>query len=242
MNKTKFLPTLMATTTILFATIGKVEAITFAGTSSGSWGIPTGTFGAFLSNEGSGTNNRLTWGTSGGGSFTNANYVQYDGLGFSTNVNTLFAVGDLTYRNGMTSRSSHNFRGDFPLEMELSFTNPFNSAENFNYTFNIINTRNTTGDPVLDGDRLRFQANGLTSDTFNFNGVDYTLNLIGFSSDGGNTFVSEFNSPEFSVAESMLYAEITATSPSADVPEPATIIGLGLLGVYLAGSLKKKRK
>ncbi|NER07547.1 MAG: PEP-CTERM sorting domain-containing protein, partial [Okeania sp. SIO3C4] len=137
---------------------------------------------------------------------------------------------------------SHNFRGDFPLEVELSFTNPFNSAENFNYNFNILNTRNTTGDPVLDGDKLRFQANGLTSDTFNFNGVDYTLNLIGFSSDGGNTFVSEFNSPEFSVAESMLYAEITAASPSTDVPEPATIIGLGLVSVYLAGSLKKKRK
>ncbi|MDY7007815.1 MAG: PEP-CTERM sorting domain-containing protein [Cyanobacteriota bacterium] len=40
----------------------------------------------------------------------------------------------------------------------------------------------------------------------------------------------------------MLYGEITAESPSADVPEPATIIGLGLLGVYLAGSLKKKPK
>ncbi|MDY7007816.1 MAG: choice-of-anchor K domain-containing protein [Cyanobacteriota bacterium] len=177
MNKTKFLPTLIATTTILFATIGKVEAITFAGTSSGSWGLPTVSAGTeFLSNENGGTDNRLTWGIGMGGSFTN--YVQYDGLGFSTNVDTLFAVGDLTYRNGVTSR--HNFRGDFPLEVELSFTNPFNSAENFNYTFNILNIPNTTGNPVLDGDRLRFQANGLTSDTFNFNGVDYTLNLIGF--------------------------------------------------------------
>lgn len=240
MNKTKFLPTLIATTTMLFATIGKVEAITFAGTSSASWGLPTGTFGAFLSNEGGGTNNRLTWGAPVGGSFTN--YVQYDGLGFSTNVNTLFAVGDLAYRNGDIYTSSHNFRGDFPLEVELSFTNPFNSAENFNYNFNILNTFNTTGNPVLDGDKLRFQANGLTSDTFNFNGVDYTLHLIGFSSDGGNTFVSEFNSPEDSVAEAMLYAEITAASPSADVPEPATITALGLLGVYLASSLKKKPK
>ncbi|MGK7918853.1 MAG: choice-of-anchor K domain-containing protein [Trichodesmium sp.] len=234
MNRTKFLPTLIATTTMLFATTGKVEAITFAGTSSGSWGLPAGTFGAFISNEDGGTNNRLTWGTPIYGSVTN--YIQYDGLGFSTDVDTLFAVGDLTYRNGAVFTSSTNFEGDFPLEVELSFTNPFNNAENFNYTFNIEQTLNTTDDPVLDGDKLRFSANGLTSDSFNFAGVDYTLQLIGFSSDGGNTFVSEFNSPEDSVAEAMLYAQITR----ADVPEPTTVFGLGLLGVYLAGSLKKK--
>jgi len=233
MNGTKFLPTLIATTTMLFATTGKVEAITFAGTSSGSWGLPFVSAGAeSLSSENDGTNNRLTWGNSVSWSFTN--YVQYDGLGFSADVDTLFAVGDLTYRNGSTYNS---FNGDFPLEVQLSFTNPFNSAENFNYAFNIFNTFNTTGDPVLDGDKLQFQANGLTNDTFNFNGVDYTLNLIGFSTDGGNTFVSEFNSPEGSVANAKLYAQISR----ADVPEPTAVFGLGLLGVYLAGSLKKKR-
>lgn len=231
----KFLPTLVATSTILFGATGKVEAITFAGTSSGAWGLPAVSAGAeFLSDHNGGTNNRLTWGNAVAGSFTN--YVQYDGLGFSTDVNTLFAVGDLTYRNGTTTSS---FNGDFPLEIELSFTNPFNSGENFNYTFNILNTTNTTGDPVLDGDILTFTANGVTSDSFNFGGVDYTLKLLGFSSDGGNTFVSEFNSPEESVANAMLYAEITTVS--ADVPEPTTIAALGLLGVYLAGSLRKNR-
>ncbi len=230
MNRTKLLPTLIATTTMLLATTGKVEAITFAGTSSGSWGLPVVSAGAeFLSNENGGTNNRLTWGTHAANSFTN--YVQYDGLGFSTGVNTQFAVGDLTYRNGSTYNS---FNGDFPLEVKLSFTNPFNNAENLNYTFNIFNTPNITGDSVLDGDKLKFQANGITSDSFNFAGVNYTVKLIGFSSDGGNTFVSEFNSPEESTAEAILYAKIV------DVPEPTAVFGLGLLGVYLAGSLKKK--
>ncbi|MGD1807873.1 choice-of-anchor K domain-containing protein [Dapis sp. BLCC M126] len=235
MNRTKFLPTLIATTTMLLATTGKVEAITFAGTSSGSWGLPVVSAGAeYLSDENGGTNNRLTWGHSVAGSFTN--YVQYDGLGFSTGVNTLFAVGDLTYRNGATFNT---FNGDFPLEVKLSFTNPFNSIENFNYTFNILNTPNYTGNPVLDGDKLQFQANGLTSDSFNFDGVNYTVKLIGFSSDGGNTFLSEFNSPEQSTAEAMLYAEIIRADV-VDVPEPTAIFGLGLLGVYLAGSLKTK--
>ncbi len=122
----------------------------------------------------------------------------------------------------------------------MSLTNPLNSAENFNYTFNIFQTLNTTGDPVLDGDILTFNANGSTSDSFNFGGVDYTLKLAGFSSDGGNNFVSVFNSPEDSVANATLYAEITAAN-NVDVPEPTTIFGLGLLGVYLAGSLRKNR-
>ncbi len=233
MNRTKLLPTLIATTTMLLATTGKVEAITFAGTSSGSWGLPLVSAGAeSLSDENGGTNNRLTWGIPPTVEFFR-NYVQYDGLDFSTGVNTQFAIGDLTYRNGSTYNS---FNGDFPLEVELSFTNPFNSAENFNYTFNIFNSPNITGDPVLDGDKLKFQANGFTSDSFNFGGVNYTVKLIGFSSDGGNTFVSEFNSPEESTAKAMLYAQIIR----ADVPEPTALFGLGLLGVYIAGSLKKK--
>ncbi|OZH51489.1 hypothetical protein AFK68_30685 [Hydrocoleum sp. CS-953] len=232
MNRTKFLPTLIATTTMFFATTGKVEAITFAGTTSGSWGLPAVSTGIeSLSNQNGGTNNRLTWGIPAAWSFKN--YVQYDGLGFSTDVNTLFAVGDLTYRNGATF---YGFNGDFPLEIELSFTNSFNNAESLNYTFNIFNTPNIYNDPVLDGDILTFTANDLTNDTFNFGGVDYTLKLAGFSSDGGNTFLSEFNSPENSTAEATLYAEII----KVDVPEPTTIAGLGLLGVFIIGSLKKK--
>ncbi|MEM1169904.1 MAG: choice-of-anchor K domain-containing protein [Cyanobacteria bacterium P01_H01_bin.35] len=234
MNRTKFLPTLITIATMLFAPTGKVEAITFAGTTSGSWRLPAVSASAeFLSDQNGGTNNRLTWGYPLPGSFTN--YVQYDGLGFSTGVNTQFVIGDLTYQNGSTYNS---FNGDFPLEINLSFTNPFNNTENLNYSFNILNTPNITGDSVLDGDKLKFQANGFTSDYFNFGGVNYTVKLIGFSSDGGNTFVSEFNSPEDSVANAMLYAQITRV----DVPEPTAIFGLGLVGVYLAGSLKKKRQ
>lgn len=242
MNRTKFLPTLIATTTMLFATTAKVEAISFAGTSSASMSLPAGTFGASLSNEDGGTNNRMTWGTPVDGSFTN--YIQYDGLRFSTGLDTLFAVGDFTFRNGTTLSNSDNFTGDLPLDVKLSFTNPLVGDEQFQYTFNYEATRNIHNDPVLDADILKFPTNGFTSDTLNFDGVDYTLMLMGFSSDGGNTFVSEFNSPEESIAEAMLYAQIRATSipkPTKSIPEPTTIAGLGLVGVYLAGSFKKRR-
>ena len=236
MNRTKFLPTLIATITMLFATTAKVEAISFAGTSSASISLPEGTFGASLSNEDGGTNNRMTWGTPVDGSFTN-NYIQYDGLGFSTGLDTLFAVGNFTFRNGSTWSNSHNFTGDLPLDVKLSFTNPLVGDEQFQYTFNYKQTPNIHNNPVLDADILKFPTNGFTSDTFNFDGVDYDLMLMGFSSDGGNTFVSEFDSPEESIAEAMLYAQIRAKS----IPEPTTIAGLGLFGVYLAGSFKKRR-
>ena len=234
MNRTKFLPTLIATITMLFATTAKVEAISFAGTSSASISLPEGTFGASLSNEDGGTNNRMTWGDPASWSFTN--YIQYDGLGFNTDLDTLFAVGNFTFRNGSTWSNSHNFTGDLPLDVKLSFTNPLVGDEQFQYTFNYKQTPNIHNNPVLDADILKFPTNGFTSDTFNFDGVDYTLMLMGFSSDGGNTFVSEFDSPEESIAEAMLYAQIRAKS----IPEPTTIAGLGLVGVYLAGSFKKR--
>lgn len=247
MNRTKFLPTLIATATMLFATAAKVEAISFTGTSSASISLPEGTYGAYLSNEDGGTNNRMTWGTPLGESFTN--YIQYDGLGFSTDLDTLFAVGNITFRNGTTKSNSHNFTGYLPLDVKLSFTNPLVGDEQFQYTFNYKETRNT-GDPVLDADILTFPTDDFTSGTFNFDGVDYTLMLMGFSSDGGETPVIEFDSPEETTAKAMLYAKIIREqrtkkgtpgySRLQDIPEPTIIAGLGLVGVYLAGSFKKR--
>ncbi|NES73120.1 MAG: PEP-CTERM sorting domain-containing protein [Okeania sp. SIO2D1] len=46
------------------------------------------------------------------------------------------------------------------------------------------------------------------------------------------------NSPEDSVANAILYAEII----KVDVPEPTTIIALGLFGIFLTGSLNISRK
>lgn len=46
MNRAKLLTTLVATTTILFEVTGNAQAITFSGTSSGSWGLPVVSVGA----------------------------------------------------------------------------------------------------------------------------------------------------------------------------------------------------
>ncbi|MGV0024535.1 PTPA-CTERM sorting domain-containing protein [Phormidesmis priestleyi] len=207
------------------------QALTFEGSSSGQFGLPiTPGFGSdvFLSNEG-GTNSRLNWGTPVSGSFSN--FVQFNGSsGFSTPTDATFKVGDLAYRNGSTL---NGFDGNFPLSIALNFTNPSGVNQAFNFLFNILNTPNITGNPVLDGDRLRFSTAGLSSGAFNAGGVSYTLQLLGFSPDGGSTIINEFNSPEGTTATADLYGRITAAS----IPTPALLPGL----IGMVAALRKRK-
>lgn len=232
---TTTLSTIALTATALIGIAGQAQAITFAGTSAGEFGnplTPDPTSVYSVTSQGIGTNNRLTWGTSNSNSTTvdaGSNYVQYDGVGFSTELDAAFNVGDLTYFNGATFNS---FDGDFPLDITLNIASPGGiPSTTYDFNFNILNTSNTTGNPVLDGDKLQFSA-ALSPQTFNYNGVSYTLQLLGFSTNGGDNILTEFNSPENSTANASLYAKITA-DPTQSVPEPATIAGLGLLGIYL---------
>lgn len=219
---------------ILLGLQNQAHAATFAGRTSAQWGsplTPSPTSVISITSHNGGTNNRLTWGEAAPDKFTS--YVQFDGKTFSASVNSLFNLGALSYRNGSTYTDS-NFDGDFPLKIALSLTLPFASGETFNFLFNILNTPNTTGHPVLDGDRLRFSTAGLSSHTFNYQGNDYTLQLMGFSTNGGQTIVKEFNSPEGSVAIASLYGKIISAPKPVPVPEPASFAGLSLLGIYFA--------
>mgnify|MGYP000128175241 CR=1 FL=1 len=238
MIKLHFYLTTLVTTTALVSFTSAAQAINFSGTSSGQWGMPANPSGStVLSSQNGELNNRLSWGRTdkcGGGCTPFNNYVQYDGVSFNAGVGSLFNLGNLTYRNGSTW---DGFNGDFPLNIALSLTNPFSSTKAFDFSFNIFNTPNNTGDAVIDGDKLRFSTAGISSQQFNYDGVDYTLELTGFSSDGGQTIMSEFNSPEASIANASLYGKLTAVvqaPPQKTIPEPAAVAGLSLLGIYFA--------
>ncbi|MBD2043348.1 choice-of-anchor K domain-containing protein [Microcoleus sp. FACHB-672] len=230
--------------TALLATASPAQAFSFTGTSCGEWAMPAlPSQSTLLSNQDSGISNHLEWGQT--AYCTNCtpfkNYVQYDGVSFNVSTNTLFNLGNLTYRNGSTW---DGFNGDFPLHVSLSLSYPFTQTQTFDFAFNILNTPNVTGDSVEDGDKLRFASAGLSGQTFNYAGVDYTLKLSGFSTDGGKTILSEFNSPEGSAANASLYGQITAVLPAdtTSVPEPASGVGLTLLGVYLTVRRRAKNK
>jgi Ca2+-binding RTX toxin-like protein len=82
----------------------------------------------------------------------------------------------------------------------------------FEFLFDIFNSPNTTGDPVLDGDRLRLNSGGVAPVSFELDGQDYTIQLIGFSSDGGESIRTGFNSPEESTANAELFAKVITLS------------------------------
>ncbi|MGL5080313.1 MAG: choice-of-anchor K domain-containing protein [Microcoleaceae cyanobacterium] len=211
-------------------------ATTFVGNSSGSLQLPAGTFGAVLSSENAGTNNRITWGDPTPGSFEN--YLQYDSSNFTAEIDQLFPLGQLEYRNGEVFSGSHNLNAsNFPLAIVLSFSTPLTATDTFNYQFSLLQTVNQ-GDPVLDADQLSFVTDGSTTNTFNFDGIEYTLELAGFSSDAGNTILSQFILPEEATVSALLYAKLSIVPQQPDgpsVPEPNLLVGLGVLGLYWLG-------
>lgn len=188
-------------------------ALKFTGESFGIFGPPVNPLRTTvfdITDENGGIENRLTWGRPASGSFSN--FIQFDGKEFNTGLNQLFYLGELTYRNG-TVLNNTNFQGDFPLEISLSFSDPVDREESFEFLFNIFETSNTTGDPVLDGDILRFSNAGLAQETFSFNGNLYTLELFGFQTDDGEyTTRGQFNSPEETVANASLFGKISQIS------------------------------
>lgn len=171
---------------------GRIEIDTnrsiFVGTTSGQF---------------AGGSNRLSLGSPEFSSF-----VQFDGTRFRTVTGELFNLGDLTYQNGAIDRGSEP-QGDLPLAIATSFVRPISKTQTFTFDFNNPLTPNDTGNLVLGGDRLRFSSSGLSSEQIEAVGTEYTLDLFGFSTDGGFSVIRQFDSPENSTANASLFGKIT---------------------------------
>ena len=217
----------------------QVKAAVFSGSVIGSWGEPThGSINTDPFYTGENTNT-FSWGDPTLFKGASANQLVFEGNSFSADAGSLFKIGDLTYRNGTvllgTSVES------VPLNLSLSFDEPPEINEIFDYGFSLQNTPNLSDNPELNADYLLVVDNGAKG-SFKYGGNEYTITLAGFSQDNGKTKVSQFRVLEGEKTTASVFAKIDKVAFSKkEVPEPGFPIALSLIGAYFISQKKYKR-
>lgn len=224
------LSSFFVTATTAFGFSGQAQAFSFSGISSGTWGVPTpGSLDTNPTFTGVGTNT-FTWGQPSAPS-TLPNKLIFDGSSFSGNTDSVFKIGELRYFNETVLKgTSVEF---VPLNLNLSLNSPVGINQAFDFDFRLVNTANTPTNPPQENADFVFLDTNLSYNTFTFAGNKYTLELTGFNPD-----VPLFNiqALEGGTSTTSVYARIKT------IPEPATIAGLSLLGIYLISRKKSLQK
>ncbi len=218
---------------------GQAQALIFSGNSSGTWGEPypkgKNTPGSINTNpvySGVGTNS-FSWGDPDDFG-TGPNQLSFNGNSFSSEMGSLFKIGDLTYFNGSvvpdTSVES------VPLNLQVSFGDRINS-EVFDFKFHLVNTPNDSTNPADNADFV-FVGKNFGDRNFTFADNKYILELTGFRQQGSTTDVSEFRVLEGEKTTAAIFAKITQVQDLKTIPEPGIVAGLSLLSIYLISRRK----
>jgi len=224
---------------VIFAT--SAQAVTFSGLAFGRWINPVGTTGFGLYNFDQGQfgfdQSYAVWGYTGcGGCTTFNNLWAFDGVGsdndpgWNTSAGQAFKVGDLAYRNGSTYGT--DFDGA-TLSIDLDIAAPTSVSATFDFDISVDNRPNNTGNAVTDGDIARIVSN--TSDGyFTYGNTDYTLRLLGFSFDGGQSFIEDFNVPEGATRNVGIYGQIVERPSNVPVPASLPLLAAGMTALAIA--------
>ena len=175
------------------------------------------------------------------------------GLGFTgledleLSAGQIFNVGTLHHYNHTISSAS-----PIGIQTDMSLTLDFDDfgigQQTFDFELNIDETLNsaslhaggqcpylTTGSGCSDAITW---TNSIGNQAFSVEGQDYTLELVGFADSFEDELVDEFVSQEQRVSSTNLYARLVQLDPQPanvqDIPEPASLVGLGLLGAAIA--------
>lgn len=214
---------------------GLAQALTFSGNSSGAWGEPTpGNMNTKPIYSGVGSNS-FSWGDADDFG-TGPNQLTFIGDSFSSEMGSLFKIGDLTYFNGaVTPGTSVDF---VPLNLRVSFGDRLNVSEIFDFNFQLVNTPNDSPNPADNADFV-YVGKNFGNRNFTFADKKYTLSLTGFRENGSTTDVSEFRVLEGKETTAGIFAKITEVpADPKTIPEPGTVAGLSLLGIYLISRRK----
>ena len=242
MNVTKFSLFKLSTASaaLVFGIAPQAGAISLS-LSSGSWNQPVGGSGIVYQTVASET--QVRWGTLlGGGGISQKSGLGFTGVGPSTfGLGEIFQVGQLRHFNnpisGGTAASAVN------LSLSLNFDNPV-TAQSFNLNLQIEETLNEGTCAYFSitpcADKISISETSM-SNQFSVAGIDYTLQLLGFSLTPGGAPINEFISQEGGTNEALLFAKITAVEPET-VPEPATVAGTALWLLAARWAVGNKRK
>lgn len=164
------------------------------------------------------------------------NQLSFTGQTFSVPSESAFSVGSLTYRNGQTFQGTNV--SSVPLSISLNLSQPSQLQRSFDYQFTFSLTPNT--DQTGSADSLIVSKNPAPQ-AFSIQDSDFSVELLGFSADNGETFTRSFQVPEDNSISSTLFAQISSTDDGiiipgdqpTKVPEPSIFAGLLLAGAAM---------
>ena len=148
---------------------------------------------------------------------------------FIVETGDIFSLGDFTHTNqpvwNSITGAQLNITTDLMIGGALLGEGPFSFSFLHNETINACDTS-----PTCSNDIVSF-ASLTTSDSFFVDGIEYTLDLIGFSVDG--VFTTEFSTVEGQINTAQLLGTFVATE-SVPAPPAVVLLALGLIGVALS--------
>ncbi|AUB38376.1 Ca2+-binding protein, RTX toxin-related [Nostoc flagelliforme CCNUN1] len=166
-----------------------------------------------------------------GCTITGSNKLTFTGNSFSTDINSVFKIADLAYFNGTVVKGTSV--EEVPLNLNVSFSSPVGISQVFDLKLHLVNTPNDATNSEEENADFVFIDENLSNPTFTFEGNEYTLELTGFNPDLDQISIKAL---EGGTTKTAIYAKIKS------IPEPATVAGLFLVGMYLISSKKLLEK
>lgn len=180
----------------------------------------------YIDNDTNAGDEEIRWGRAASDAGQSGYRLEASPTPFNVGMGDIFSLGDFTHTNqpvwDSITGAQLNITTDFEIGSSSFIDEVFSFAFNHNETPNNCDTS-----PGCANDIVSFSGLA-SSDTFFVDGVEYTLELVGFSVNG--FFMQELSTAENSINTAQLLGSFRA------VPAPSAImlLGLGLIGVALS--------